>query len=271
MTKRPILVSIFMIAFAALAGAQQSGGVIRGIVDEDDGKPVSGATVTATQVANSQGVEKSVRSDENGGFVLTDLGWGKYTVSAEKPDAGYPLTPSTFYGSAGTPPVLEISAKITSANTKITFGSKMPAIVGTVIDDDTSIPIPATFLIRHVQEPGNALSVEQGPNYRILLPSGVPLTMEVSAQGHKTWYYPGTNDYTKKTSFVLSPSQSLHLNIRLDGDSPDCACLDRPQRWGLGPDSPAFQWRDLQDESSQRACNRHPDPNMLSDLISLVR
>src|SRR5579863_6617733 len=264
MTNRPILISALMLGLGALAGAQQSG-TISGKVLDEKGRPVSGATVTATQTDNNDGIEKSVQSDSSGNFAIGDLRWGKYAVIAEKPESGYPRTPAAFYGS-GTQPVLEISAGNASASTKIVFRRKEPAIVGTVIDDEASVPVAATFLLRHAREPANALSLEQGSNYRILVPAGVRLTMEVSAQGYKTWYYPGTNDYKKKTTFVVNSRQSLKINIRLDGESADSACLDRPQRWALALDSPDFLWHDSQDDSRQRSCNQHPGSNMTAVL-----
>jgi hypothetical protein len=254
MTKRPILVSCMMIWLAVLAGAQQSG-TIRGTVLDEKGKPVSGATVFASRTDGDDATEKSVPTDPNGGFVITDLVWGKYTVSAEKPGAGYPRTPSAFYGNPGAPPVLEISAGRASAKTKIEFRGKVPAITGTVFDDEASVPIPATFLLRHAQEPANVLSVEQGPNYYILVPPGVGLTLAVSARGYKTWYYPGTNDYAKRTTLNVSPGQALKLNIRLDGQFEDCACLDPSRRRGVARDSPALQWQNSQDALRHRACS----------------
>jgi hypothetical protein len=111
--------------------------------------------------------------------------------------------------------------------------------------------------------------VETQLNYRILLPANVGLTLEVSSPNHKTWYYPGTNDAAKKTALQLSPGQTLNLNIRLDNTSQDCACLDRPQRWGLGPDSPAFQWHALQDKHRSEACTPHATPQAMPGMHEL--
>lgn len=260
---------IALVGLVSAAGAQQIG-TVRGKVSDEKGNPVAGATVYATQTDSDDGNEKSALTDDKGSFVISDLKWGKYAITAEKIDAGYPRTPSKFYGSRMAAPVQEISAKNTAVTVKVVFRGKVPAITGTVIDDEASVPIPATFLFRYAKDPTSVMVAETQSNYRILLPASVGLTLEVSSPNHKTWYYPGTNDATKKTTLQLSPGQTLKLNIRLDNTSEDCACLDRPQRWGLGPDSPAFQWHELQDESRGEACTSHTTPDSMPAMPELT-
>lgn len=261
---------IGLVSFVSVAAAQQSG-TIRGMVSDEKGKPVSGATVYATQTDSNDGNEKSALTDDRGGFVVSGLNWGKYLVTAEKIEAGYPRTPSKFYGGRAPLVAQEISQKNPVARVKIVFGGKVPAITGAVIDDEASVPISATFLFRYASDPANLLVVETPSNYRILLPAGIGMTLEVSSPNHKTWYYPGTNDAAKKTTLQLSPGQELKLNIRLDNTSEDCACLDRPQRWGLGPDSPAFQWHELQDEARGRACTPHSGPDNMPQVTMAMQ
>ncbi|MGA2694514.1 MAG: carboxypeptidase-like regulatory domain-containing protein [Terriglobales bacterium] len=256
------------LVFSVSAVAQRSG-TIRGEVFNEKDKPVPGATVYSTQIDSPDGSENSAQTDDQGNFVISGLAWGKYTVTAEKIDAGYPRTPSRFYGSHMAAAMHELSAKNAEAKVKIIFRGKVSSITGTVIDDEASVPIPATFLFRHAKDPANVLVAETQLNYRILLPASIGLTLEVSSPNHRTWYYPGTNDATKKTTLELSPGQTLNLNIRLDNNSQDCACLDRPQRWGLGPDSPAFQWHKLQDEARGEGCSRHGRRETMPDMTEL--
>ncbi len=261
---------VWFACWASLAMAQQTGS-IQGTVLDEKGKPVSGATVTAAQTIGNDTPEKTATSDESGSFLITGLPWGKYSVIAEKKDWGYPPTPSVFYGSRSPLPATEISVAHPSANLKIQFRGKAPAMMGTLIDDEASVAIPATLLFRHAQNPANLLSVESGPNYSVLLPASIGLTLEVSSQGYKTWYFPGTNDFAKKTVLRLSPGEVRKLNIRLDGEYEDCACLDQPKHWGLGPDSPAFQWHHLKDAASQRACAPRHATHTMAQLTVIAR
>lgn len=262
---------IIGIACVVSNAATQPSGRIRGVVSDERGRPVAGATVYATQVDSTDGNEKSTHSGEKGSFVIIGLKWGKYLVTAEKIDAGYPRTPSKFYGNYKAARVQEISIKKPAASVQIGFHGKVPAMTGTVIDDEASVPIPATFFFRYATDPSNVMVAETQPNYHILLPANVRLTLEVSSLNHRTWYYPGTNEAAKKTTFQLSHGQELKLNIRLDNTSQDCACLDRPQRWGLGPDSPAFQWHELQDEARGQSCTPHSGSENIRELTMAMQ
>lgn len=262
---------IIGVACVVSNAATQPSGRIRGVVSDEKGRPVAGATVYATQVDGTDGNEKSAHSNEKGSFIIIGLKWGKYLVTAEKIDAGYPRTPSKFYGNYKAVRIQEISVRKPAASIEIIFRGKVPAMTGTVIDEEASVPIPATFLFRYATDPSNVMVAETQPNYHILLPANIRLTLEVSSLNHRTWYYPGTNDAAKKTTFQLSHGQEFKLNIRLDNTSQDCACLDRPMHWGEGPDSPAFQWHELQDEARERACTRHSGPENMPELAMAMQ
>jgi hypothetical protein len=247
-----------------LAVAQQTGS-ITGIVTDEHAQPVSAATVTAS--VDSDAAPKTAQTDNVGKFSFSGLPWGKYQVTAEKLEDGYPMTPSEFYG-AHAPASTVISADHSSAAINVKFPGKVPMMTGTVIDDESSAPMSATFLFRHASHPANVLSVDAGSNYQIMLPADVGLLLEISAVGYRTWYYPGTDKVTKRTVLRLKPSQILKLNIRLDEDSEDCACLHQPQMWGLGADSPDFQLHGLREISGQQSCTRTVAPRNPQDSYS---
>ncbi len=245
----------------ALAVAQQTGS-ITGVVMDEHAQPVSAATVTAS--VDSDALPKTAQTDNVGKFSFSGLPWGKYQVKAEKLDAGYPTTPSEFYGGHA-PENIILSPDHTTASINVKFPGKVPMMTGTVIDDESSAPMSATFLFRHASHPANILSVDAGSNYQIMLPADVGLLLEISAVGYRTWYYPGTDKVTKRTVLRLKTSQILKLNIRLDEDSEDCACLHQPQIWGLGPDSPDFQLHGLREISAKQSCTRRFVPKSPQD------
>ncbi len=75
-----VALCLLMVPFAAAQSARQTG-VIRGTVQEADGKPIPGATVTAKSPAQL-GVVTSVTNEE-GLFRLLNLSPGIYTITAE--------------------------------------------------------------------------------------------------------------------------------------------------------------------------------------------
>jgi len=54
---------------------------------------------------------------------------------------------------------------------------------------------------------------------RLLLPTDVPVTVEFSAKGYKTWYYPGTPDKAASTALPTVPGQEVALRVSLRADS----------------------------------------------------
>ncbi len=66
---------------AASAMAQSATARIEGVVNDESGAPVPGATATATNLATN--VAKSVVTDAHGAYVLTPLAVGRYKVAVE--------------------------------------------------------------------------------------------------------------------------------------------------------------------------------------------
>ena len=80
---RTLVASTMALAIASAAlGAQTTTGSVRGYVTTADGQPATGATVTATNVAN--GAARSGVASDRGFYVLTGLVPGEYTVSVRR-------------------------------------------------------------------------------------------------------------------------------------------------------------------------------------------
>jgi tetratricopeptide (TPR) repeat protein len=80
---RPILrllVALAIVATAVPAFAQ--GGVLRGVIRDEAGAPVEGATVIITQTGTGRKYE--VKTNRNGEYLQVGLSTGAYTVMAEK-------------------------------------------------------------------------------------------------------------------------------------------------------------------------------------------
>src|SRR5688572_24515812 len=72
------LLVLFLIS--ALASAQTTTGSVRGTVYDDSGAIVPGVSITVTNKAT--GVPRPAISDENGNYVVSNLGAGTYEVKA---------------------------------------------------------------------------------------------------------------------------------------------------------------------------------------------
>ncbi|MGH7618292.1 MAG: TonB-dependent receptor, partial [Gemmatimonadaceae bacterium] len=95
--------SLMTVASAAIAGAQRTGGIIRGVVTSADHTPLMGARIS---IANPERVSIS---DDHGAFVLRDVPAGTYTVLStaigKKPDS------SSVTVASGATATLDISMK----------------------------------------------------------------------------------------------------------------------------------------------------------------
>src|SRR3954453_18221187 len=76
-----LLPLVALVALAPVASAQTSGGAITGKIQDKDGAPLPGVTVTASN--KETGLERSTTSDSEGNFLLPSLPVGVYTVTSD--------------------------------------------------------------------------------------------------------------------------------------------------------------------------------------------
>ncbi len=92
-TRNVIRIAVFAtaLAWAGVASAQSITGQVVGVVtDGETGKPIAGATVTAT----SPGwIPQSVTTDSNGFYAITLLPPDRYSVTAQAPGFSQRTTP----------------------------------------------------------------------------------------------------------------------------------------------------------------------------------
>jgi Carboxypeptidase regulatory-like domain len=84
----PALIGVLV---AASLSFGQDNGSVHGTVADASGTPVKGATVYAHPLDRPMaGIVPHDISDERGSFSISKLNYGRYSVSAAKPDDGYP-------------------------------------------------------------------------------------------------------------------------------------------------------------------------------------
>jgi hypothetical protein len=80
-----------------------------------------------------------------------------------------------------------ISAEQPTAHVVLRFGPKAGVIIGSVRDAVTGKPLNSAFRISRDQ--AHWISSSAPAEFRFLIPSNVPVELEVSASGYRTWRY----------------------------------------------------------------------------------
>ncbi|MDX6695154.1 MAG: hypothetical protein QOF02_2757 [Blastocatellia bacterium] len=102
--------------------AQQSGGTLRGVVTDEFGGVIIGATVTA---ADQNGTEKTVTTNEDGTYTLNGLTPGRYAVRVQA--TGFAVFENTEVDvAAGRREQLDAKLSVTIEEQKVTVASETP-------------------------------------------------------------------------------------------------------------------------------------------------
>ena len=117
-----LILSIAILSFGAAALAQQSAATLRGQVTDELGGLIVGATVT---VADVQGLQKTVTTNDQGNYVFSALAPGRYTVRATAPGfAPYENTAVDIAAGARDP--LNIALHVTVEQVEVTVTAEAP-------------------------------------------------------------------------------------------------------------------------------------------------
>src|SRR5262245_24467489 len=82
----PMVVVLAALSLAAPVAAQSTG-MVKGVVTDDQGKPVSGATVDI-QMSGGTGRRFQLKTNAKGEYIQIGLASGQYQLSAEKDKMG---------------------------------------------------------------------------------------------------------------------------------------------------------------------------------------
>ena len=214
---------VFVICLAALMGivgtssAEQQYGRIRGTVLDRHGSAVAHAKVTADYVCTTPCVKAmdlaQTESDDQGRYEFKRLEYGRYSVSAEKPEENYPPLYLAFY-SPEKQPELDVSEANKNVTLDLVLRIRAGVLVGTVADRETGTAMDANVDFRSTTDSRRWISGSGLTNarFRVLIPSDTPLLMKVSKPGYEDWFY------TRNGVIVpiqLGPDEILKLEIRL--------------------------------------------------------
>lgn len=214
-------ISAFVLGLALLALAQareepHAEGRIAGTVLDQQGQPLNHIFVHA--VSEQTGVYMpTVESDINGKFLIESLEPGLYKVFGESDAAGYPNTAMRFYG--GDSPERVVIGVGGLATVPLVLGPVAGVLSGTLNDKATGKAIVSrhavNFTLKKTSNPEDSILLVGPLNFRWLIPPAVDLTLEVTAQGYKPWFYSAA-EFSNQWPLRLESGEERTLTIELE-------------------------------------------------------
>jgi hypothetical protein len=195
-------------------------GGIEGRVMDDNGQPISGATVYAAKTDLLTGRIPHALTDKQGKFTFKGLPPGAYELSAKKDDDGYPNPDSAFhYGRAIAKVTVTVYESQVTRGVIVKIGNKMGVLVLHVINATTKRPIKnSKVTLRRLDNPEFKYITgpydAEGTNKKIPAPSS-PFTIEVSAPGYEIWRYRKEGSQRQADSLQVAPSETKELTVPL--------------------------------------------------------
>ncbi len=207
-------VLVIFLHSASLAQAlQQDSLVIKGQVLDDQGRPVSGAVVTAAPDAGLRGRLPSASSNARGEFTIPVYRTGGFLVAASKLADAYPSSSIPFYY-----PTEASSARVFVGEDRaapfatIRLGSKAGKITGSIVDAKTGQPVKdAQITLCRAEVPKycyRPFTKYPGGQFNIFVPP-VPFTIQISASGYQDWYGTEGGDHQPVSLQVASGTTKM--------------------------------------------------------------
>jgi hypothetical protein len=120
--RRSVHIGLVVICSAILSFAQQGRGTLRGVIKDEAGAAIVGATVTIT---DANGQEKNTQTNGDGAYLFNGLAPGKYSVRAAA--KGFAKSQDTEVDvAAGQRAPLDITLKVTIEEQKVTIATETP-------------------------------------------------------------------------------------------------------------------------------------------------
>ncbi|MFN2492846.1 MAG: carboxypeptidase regulatory-like domain-containing protein, partial [Pyrinomonadaceae bacterium] len=124
-SKKPLAHSLcvaLIVLLSAASALSQARGTLRGVIKDELGATIVGATVTLT---DSAGVEKTTTTNGEGAYVFTGVAPGKYFLRASA--TGFAVSDETEVDlTAGQRQTLDLTLKVTIEEQKVTIAAETP-------------------------------------------------------------------------------------------------------------------------------------------------
>ncbi len=189
-------------------------GSARGVVLDNEGKPVAGATVFLEGAVRSP----FGRCDAEGKFLITGFS-GRWVLRAFKKEDGYPYNFFAFFASSGEqfPWVDVLPGKVTE-NVIIRLGAKAATIKFDIVND-SGAPVGAVASFSRPDMPEIGTFGPKVSSADSMLVPATALRIAVEADGYKTWHYGDADWQTDKGLIHPRSGETLKLSIQLQRDT----------------------------------------------------
>ncbi len=211
-----ILLCLLLLA-ASICYCQSGDGTITGTVVNEQGDPVSGATIWCSVNEGQQTTSKgSGLSDKAGKFQVQHLPWNTYSVSASKSADGYQR-------SQAEPESVTLTPEQLSATVVVKLGPKEAMLVPTVVDKITREPV-FDFSVHWTVEAFDGQgqynqSASSGVSRwtkQVLLPANKDVMLHVTKPGYRTWWYMDPSQPNGPGILRLQSGETKQLTIELE-------------------------------------------------------
>jgi hypothetical protein len=206
---KPLLVLIVVGGtLFAQSPTKASSGEIKGTVVDQNGGPVSSATVYAVPqgLALDDITPRSVNTDSEGRFDFRGgLEFRSYKLYSRKDSEGYLNPLDAFYADTENPPAeVTLSREHPLAGVKVKLGRQAAVISGKVFDANSGTPLKA--YVGLMDQEGNGHSVVVDGDYNLVVPSEKNVTLMVTVLGTRHPVVP-------VSSLRLDPGQRIYMDI----------------------------------------------------------
>ncbi len=204
----------------ALCSAQQMG-TVRGVVLDENGRRLAGATIVLTDI-NYRGLKPLIRrveADTNGEFVLNDVSLATYSVDTQKESDGYTRPVMGIYRDHYEN-VITLSAAMPEGYATVRLGPRAGRIRPVApVDAVSGKPVRSATVklsrtvTREDGTTGEAYILTSANSDTLFVPARTAVTVLVSSSGYQDWYYPGVSDAAQATPLFLQPGDLISLNV----------------------------------------------------------
>jgi hypothetical protein len=205
--KSLLVLTVATASLLAQSSTAGPSGEIKGTVVDQNGNPLSFATVYAIRhdAALDDINSPTVKTDNSGRFDFHGvLELGSYKLYARKDADGYLNPLDKFYAGSEDRPVVTLSRKHPSSTMTVKLGTQAAVISGKVFDVKSGTPLMA--YVGLMDEEGNGHSVVVDGDYDLAVPAEKNVTLMVTVIGTRRPLIP-------ISSLRLEPGQRIYMDI----------------------------------------------------------
>jgi hypothetical protein len=211
-------VFVGVLLLAPMCYGQSGEGTITGTVVDEQGTPISGATVwCSVDEGQHMNSTSSGLSDKTGKFQIEHLPWNTYTISATKHADGYGGSSQLV-----SEPVI-LTSEHPSATVVVKLGPKEGILLPTVSDKVTGERLFDFTVHSTVEEfEGQTHNTSSGNwgvsrwTKQVLLPSNKDVMLHITKPGYRPWWYMDPSQPNGPGILRLQPGEVRELNIELE-------------------------------------------------------